>query len=49
MPNDNLNLDRIFQALTDPTRRAVLERLGLGPAAMKELAHQAPPALRKNT
>ena len=28
----------MFQALADPTRRAVLERLGAGPAAMSELA-----------
>lgn len=31
-------LSRIFQALSDPTRRAVLERLSRGPAAMSELA-----------
>jgi DNA-binding transcriptional ArsR family regulator len=31
-------LDRVFQALADPTRRAVLERLGGGPAPMSELA-----------
>ena len=33
-----MQLDRLFQALADPTRRAVLERLGSGPAAMSELA-----------
>jgi DNA-binding transcriptional ArsR family regulator len=27
-------LNRVFQALADPTRRAVLERLSTGPAAM---------------
>jgi len=32
------NLGRVFQALADPTRRAVLERLAGGPAAMSELA-----------
>jgi len=31
-------LDRMFQALADPTRRAVLERLGRGPATVSELA-----------
>ena len=36
MPNQQL--DRVFQALTDPTRRAVLERLTRGPAPVSELA-----------
>ena len=31
-------LDGIFQALADPTRRAVLGRLGQGPASVGELA-----------
>lgn len=31
-------LDGIFQALADPTRRAVLQRLGEGPASVSELA-----------
>jgi DNA-binding transcriptional ArsR family regulator len=31
-------LNRVFKALADPTRRAVLERLGGGPAPMSELA-----------
>jgi DNA-binding transcriptional ArsR family regulator len=31
-------LDLIFQALGDPTRRAVLGRLGEGPASISELA-----------
>ncbi|OJH39732.1 ArsR/SmtB family transcription factor [Cystobacter ferrugineus] len=31
-------LDGIFQALADPTRRAVLGRLGKGPASISELA-----------
>lgn len=38
MPNQAVQLNRVFQALADPTRRAVLERLGSGPAAMSELA-----------
>lgn len=31
-------LDGIFQALADPTRRAVIGRLGRGPASITELA-----------
>ena len=31
-------LNGIFQALADPTRRAVLARLGKGPASISELA-----------
>jgi DNA-binding transcriptional ArsR family regulator len=38
MPNQSALLSRVFQALADPTRRAVLERLCVGPAAMSELA-----------
>ena len=38
MPNQSAQLDRVFQALADPTRRAVLERLGGGPAPVSELA-----------
>jgi len=38
MPNQSARLDRIFKSLADPTRRAVLERLSFGPAAMSELA-----------
>jgi DNA-binding transcriptional ArsR family regulator len=34
-------LDRTFSALSDPTRRAVLERLSLGPATISELAGPA--------
>ena len=37
MPDQSLQLSRVFQALADPTRRAVLERLGRGPAAMSDL------------
>ena len=33
-----MQLSRVFQALADPTRRAVLQRLGGGPAPMTELA-----------
>jgi DNA-binding transcriptional ArsR family regulator len=38
MPNQIASLDRVFHALSDPTRRAVLQRLGRGPAAVSELA-----------
>lgn len=38
-------LDRIFHALSDPTRRAVLERLGAGPAAVSDLAKRFAMAL----
>lgn len=31
-------LDALFQSLADPTRRAVIARLGKGPAAVGELA-----------
>lgn|SRR5688572_19580907 len=33
-----LSLDGAFQALADPTRRAVVSRLGTGPASVSELA-----------
>lgn len=38
MPNQPARLDDLFKALADPTRRAVVERLTRGPAAMSELA-----------
>src|SRR5690349_19782798 len=38
MPNQSVQLDRVFHALADPTRRAVLERLGRGEASVSELA-----------
>jgi DNA-binding transcriptional ArsR family regulator len=31
-------LDRIFHALSDPTRRAMVERLSRGPASVSELS-----------
>ena len=34
----HLVVDDVFSALADPTRRAVIERLGQGPAATTELA-----------
>jgi DNA-binding transcriptional ArsR family regulator len=38
MANKQLALDRAFQALSDPTRRAILTRLTTGPASVGELA-----------
>jgi DNA-binding transcriptional ArsR family regulator len=38
VPNQSVQLSRVFQGLADPTRRAVLERLSSGPAAVSELA-----------
>jgi DNA-binding transcriptional ArsR family regulator len=38
MAQYSARLDGIFQALSDPTRRAVLRRLGAGPASVGELA-----------
>ena len=34
----NQQISRVFQALADPTRRAVVERLTLGPASTTDLA-----------
>lgn len=38
MPYQPRQLDRVFQALADPTRRAVVARLSAGPASTSELA-----------
>jgi DNA-binding transcriptional ArsR family regulator len=38
MLNQPAPLDRMFQALADPTRRAVVARLCRGPASVSELA-----------
>lgn len=38
MPNQSGQLDDVFKALADPTRRAVLERLSRGPASTTDLA-----------
>lgn len=38
MENYPSSLDTVFQALADPTRRAVIARLGRGPASIGELA-----------
>lgn len=38
MPRSAANLDLTFQALADPTRRAMVERLSRGQASVSELA-----------
>jgi DNA-binding transcriptional ArsR family regulator len=38
MLNQSSSLDLIFQALADPTRRLMVERLSRGPASVSELA-----------
>lgn len=38
MVNRTAVVDEVFHALADPTRRAVVEHLGRGPAATSELA-----------
>jgi DNA-binding transcriptional ArsR family regulator len=38
MGNQSIELDAIFHALADPTRRVVLARLGQGTATVSELA-----------
>lgn len=38
MPNQSARLDRVFQALADSTRRAVLQRLSGATAPVSELA-----------
>jgi DNA-binding transcriptional ArsR family regulator len=45
MAKRSLRLDSLFHALADPTRRAVIERLGHGPAATSELARRFDMAL----
>ena len=41
MLNHTIDLDRVFHALADPTRRAMIERLGRSPASVSELAQPA--------
>jgi DNA-binding transcriptional ArsR family regulator len=38
MLNQSASLDRVFQALADPARRLMVERLSRGPASVSELA-----------
>jgi DNA-binding transcriptional ArsR family regulator len=39
-------LDRVFQALADPSRRVMVERLTRGPASVSELAGPLPMSLQ---
>ena len=51
MDNYGDSLDSIFHALADPTRRAIVQRLGSGPATVTELAQpftMALPSLMKH-
>ncbi|MEU8821220.1 metalloregulator ArsR/SmtB family transcription factor [Actinoplanes sp. NPDC048796] len=45
MANYSAQLDDVFVALADPTRRGVVRRLGEGPATVGELARSYPMAL----
>jgi DNA-binding transcriptional ArsR family regulator len=38
MRNSKINIDRLFHALGDPTRRAMLDRLSQGPVSVSALA-----------
>jgi DNA-binding transcriptional ArsR family regulator len=41
----SMALDEVFQALADPSRRAMVEQLSRGPASVSELAHPLPMSL----
>src|SRR5579864_3902061 len=45
MLNYQAKLDMAFQALGDPTRRALVERLAAGPASVSDLARPLPMSL----
>lgn len=45
MPNRLPELNRLFNALADPARRAIVERLSRGPASVSELAQPLPMSL----
>lgn len=45
MLNRQANLDRMFHAIADPTRRSILERLSRGAAPVSELARPLPMSL----
>lgn len=38
MPSSRIDIDRLFHALGDPTRRAILDRLTSGPLSVSHLA-----------
>lgn len=45
MLNQHAGLDVLFHALADPARRAMVERLAQGPAAVSDLARPLPMSL----
>jgi DNA-binding transcriptional ArsR family regulator len=45
MLNHQSSLDLVFQALSDPTRRGMVERLSRGPASVSDLAAPLPMSL----
>ena len=45
MLNQAPMLDPVFQALSDPTRRAIVDRLSRGPASVSSLARPLPMSL----
>lgn len=45
MLNQSPDFDRLFHALADPARRAMVERLSRGPAPVSELARPLPMSL----
>src|SRR5438132_4675428 len=45
MPKQSLALNRVFAALSDPTRRGMVARLARGPASVSELAAPFPISL----
>lgn len=45
MLNQSASLDRVFHALSDPARRAMMERLSRGPAPVSDLARPLPMSL----
>ena len=45
MLNYQAHLDLAFQALADPARRAIMDRLAKGPASVSELAKPLPMSL----
>ena len=45
MLNQSTDIDRLFAALADPARRAIVERLSRGPAPVSELAKPLPMSL----
>jgi DNA-binding transcriptional ArsR family regulator len=45
MVKQGATLDPVFQALSDPTRRVIVDRLTRGPASVSELARPLPMSL----